>query len=351
MRLGGNRIFSYFNGGEQMSLGSRMPLAILGGAALLLAAAVSPAVKSARATTGPRLKWFRLTTPATPTPRAIGAMAYDPVSRKVVLFGGYSGTGYLEDTWTFDGVTWARVTTSATPPARVAAAMAFDQGSQKLVLFGGYNGTNYLNDTWLWDGAMESWQQTSPSVRPTAVTGPSLFMDPANGHVDNFGGFDGMFYQLTTYQWTGTDWQVLHPKTSPFARGAAIAALDNARNNVVLYGGLADLNPLNTWTWDGTNWTEVFPATQPNFVYDSAAVFEPHLNAVVAFGGASGGVDLNRTWEWTGSNWVQLAPQNLPPAREGHGMVYDPVVGHIVVFGGEAGNTIYRDTWELLVSR
>jgi hypothetical protein len=33
-----------------------------------------------------------------------------------------------------------------------------------------------------------------------------------------FGGFDGRFYQLGTWQWTGRYWMQLHPATSPTAR-------------------------------------------------------------------------------------------------------------------------------------
>jgi hypothetical protein len=30
-------------------------------------------------------------------------MTYDPVSGKIIAFGGFDGTGYLNDTWSFDG--------------------------------------------------------------------------------------------------------------------------------------------------------------------------------------------------------------------------------------------------------
>ena len=67
-------------------------------------------------------------------------------------FGGFDGTSYLNDTWSFDGTTWAQIATQSAPPARTAAEMTYDSVSQKVVLFGGYDGTNYLGDTWLWDG-------------------------------------------------------------------------------------------------------------------------------------------------------------------------------------------------------
>src|SRR5215217_5892811 len=86
----------------------------------------------------------------------------------------------------------------------------------------GFNGT-YLSDTWLWDGSNLVWTQATPQHHPSAVTGPMLFADP-NGRADLFGGFDGQFYQLTMWQWVGSDWTQLFPQTVPFARASAAVA-------------------------------------------------------------------------------------------------------------------------------
>jgi hypothetical protein len=96
--------------------------------------------------------WVQLTPTNSPPARSYLAMAYDPVSGKVIMFGGDNGTTYLNDTWVFDGVTWTEVTVNTPPPARAAAQMAYDSVTQKIVLFGGFDGRNYLGDTWLWDG-------------------------------------------------------------------------------------------------------------------------------------------------------------------------------------------------------
>ena len=100
--------------------------------------------------------WVQLSPATSPPARSYLAMSYDPASGKIIMFGGFDGTGYLNDTWTFDGVTWAQVATDTPPPARAAAQMAYDSGTQKVVLFGGYNGRNYLGDTWLWMGQPHS---------------------------------------------------------------------------------------------------------------------------------------------------------------------------------------------------
>ncbi len=318
--------------------------------ALVLAACMFyPRQQLAAAQHAPSLSgnWVRITTAVSPTARSGMAMAYDPISKEVVLFGGFSASGYLDDTWTFDGKTrsWTQQHPATAPPVRTAGNMAYDAVSHQLVLFGGYNGSTYLGDTWTWDGASSTWTQQNPAHPPVAVTGPSLFTDPLNGHADNFGGYDGFLYQLHTYQWTGSDWQLLQPKTTPGARGAAAAGLNAADHYVVLFGGLADINPNNTWEWNGTNWIEESPAQQPVLLYDAGTAYDSMLKQVVLFGGGSGGVDQNQTWEWTGSTWVTIVTPTTPAPRELHGMTFDQQGARIVMFGGQDGGTFLNDTW------
>ncbi|MBV9103016.1 MAG: hypothetical protein JO060_05450 [Candidatus Eremiobacteraeota bacterium] len=294
--------------------------------------------------------WMKITTRDRPSRRAAFAMAYDPVSKKVVLFGGYSGSSYLADTWTFDGASWQLQHPSTSPAGRSASSMAFDKRTKKLVLFGGYDGVSDRSDTWLWDGSTGQWSATDSKKSPGALTGPNLFTDPLDGHVDEFGGYDGFLYQLRTWRWDGNTWELLHKTHPPSARAFAEVATNPVTRTTLLFGGLADINSANTWTWDGTRWREQSPSMQPPGVYYGAAAYDRALDAVVTFGGGHGGVDLNDTWAWSGANWMDLTPTNSPSPRESHGMAFDAAIGHIVLFGGTyyPKHALYNDTWELI---
>lgn len=289
--------------------------------------------------------WMQLPAPNSPSARSYMAMTYDPASDKVVMFGGFDGSTYLNDTWTFDGVTWTQVTTPVAPPARVNMQMAYDVLTQKVVLFGGYNG-RYLGDTWLWDGKTSRWTRATPAHSPAPVTGPMLFTGPT-GSVEVYGGFDGQLYQLTNWRWTGGDWEQLSAPT-PYARASAAVGVHHFTREVVLFGGLADVNPTNTWTYNGRIWTMQSPANQPLLVYGGCAAFDPNLQSVVLFGGASGGFAQHTSWTWSNSNWTQLLTTRAPSPREGAGIAYLPALGHVVIFGGQKGNTYLNDTWELI---
>jgi len=293
--------------------------------------------------------WVQLSPANSPSARSYVAMTYDPISGKVIMFGGFDGTGYLNDTWTFDGISWAPVATGGnSPPPRAAAQMAYDSVTHEVILFGGYNGTNYLGDTWLWDGTTSQWTHVRLRGGPAAVTSPMLFPDP-NGHVDLLGGFDGQFYQYRMWQWTGSYWRQLFLPMLPYARSSAAVAANSVTGEVVLFGGLADVNPINTWTYDGTTWTLQSPPAQPDWVYAGSAAFDPNLNAAVLFGGGSGGIDQNTTWVWYfRSLWRQMRPRQSPPAREGAGIAYYPALHHVIVFGGQNSEAPLNDTWELI---
>ncbi len=305
--------------------------------------------------------WTKLSPATSPSGRAGATMAYDPVSKKIVLFGGFGGPSkaYLNDTWTFDGTTWSRQQTSVAPPVRSAAAMGFDKRVQKLVMFGGFNGKptedGYLNDTWLWDGAISTWTQATMKSSPPRATGPVVFTDPLSGRAIMFGGYD-RFKTLKAYgktwRWTGTAWQKLHPAVSAYPRGGGVAAFDLVRKNVVLTGGDGDtIRTDNTWTWDGKTWTQQFPSTQVQQLISAGIAFDADSQLVIVFGGWGGdlGQETNQTWSWDGTNWVQLNPAKSPSARDGLGMAYDPVTHEVVMFGGETkliNGKYLNDTWK-----
>ncbi len=73
------------------------------------------------------LTWKKLAPTKGLPPRASFASAYDPVGKKVVLFGGFNANAVLNETWTFNGTTWTQVKTSVAPTPRAAASMAYDR--------------------------------------------------------------------------------------------------------------------------------------------------------------------------------------------------------------------------------
>jgi len=55
---------------------------------------------------------------------------------------------YANDFWQWDGTNWSPVTFPRVPSARDDGAMAWDPSTQMMVLFGGYAGQQFLSDLW-----------------------------------------------------------------------------------------------------------------------------------------------------------------------------------------------------------
>jgi hypothetical protein len=132
-------------------------------------------------------------------------LAYDETSKQVVLFGGSTALGTAAgDTWTYNGVNWIQQQPGVVPPQRCDEAIAFDPILKSAVTFGGLSGPcedcggGRLNDTWLWNGA--HWAQVQTSASPTARSGSSFDYDATMKGVLVFGGW------ISCCSFTSTNW-------------------------------------------------------------------------------------------------------------------------------------------------
>ncbi len=86
--------------------------------------------------------WTSATPANSPSPRTYHAMVWDGERREIVLFGGIGppaepGGAALADTWVWNGANWTRKTPTTSPPGRYAHAMAWDPVRKQVILFGG----------------------------------------------------------------------------------------------------------------------------------------------------------------------------------------------------------------------
>ena len=135
--------------------------------------------------------WSQITTATTPGSRTGLKLVYVPEWGKTLLFGGSFRSGdqrsYPNDTWIYDGQTWRQIVTNNAPQGRYYHQMAYDPVRKAVVLFGGYRvDSGALNDTWEFNGT--DWQPITPTTTPppTWVAG-MLYYPPLSGIV-MFGG-------------------------------------------------------------------------------------------------------------------------------------------------------------------
>jgi RHS repeat-associated protein len=194
------------------------------------------------------------------------------------------------------------------------------------------------------------WVPLAPARSPEARAGGAAVSDQARRQVVLFGGrASGSRMLGDTWTWDGASWTRQAPPTTPAARTLALAAYDEALQRVVLFGGSASGSSVlgDTWTWDGATWTERAPATAPPARAGGSMAWDASLRRIVLYGGRGvGGQALGDTWAWDGTTWTQLHPAASPGPLADAAMTFDEAHGALLLFGGGAGGSAARDdTW------
>lgn len=353
---------------------------------------------------------------------------------QLVKMAGLSNTS-TTGTWT----TLKATGTAGNPSIRSGALMVYKASTSKIYIYGGYNGTTYLNDFWSYDIAGNAFTQISPTG--TAPTGTELMaggFDVTNnrvwytggwsdgtqvngknnvGYISGVGGGSEAYVEVrapdTDNQMyaghsssastvdTKRGWIILHEmmtKDSTERYSYAIDMNDGITSNKPVYG----LNesdwmssrdaPASVWDPVRREWliingfanmgddTTISTGTHVNDIwsYDnfnnrwryankgnlgmphtegSVAVYDTTRNRVVVFGGLSGTAETgNEVWTATADangmyKWAKLTPTSTPPtSRWLTTAVYDAANDRVlVVQGGKIGGPT-NEVWELSFS-
>lgn len=263
--------------------------------------------------------------------RFISALAYENARGKTLLFGGASSEGtFRNDTWEWDGARWREVTPAGLSPApRIEHHMVYDSYRERVILFGGYSMDSSgaeipLNDTWEWDG--KTWTNVTPQQSPSPRKRHAMAYDQARQEVVLFGGNSEGEYKGDTWVWNGDVWMERRAnQTSPSARLGHAMAYDQQRRQVILFGGEgSDGRRSDTWAWDGNRWLQVatedeFPSTcciNQSLAYDS-------IRDRIILTAIPDSSTLVNTWEWDGEQWTDVTPDSTQPEARNYSSSYD----------------------------
>jgi cysteine-rich repeat protein len=246
--------------------------------------------------------------------------------RAILLHGGA--------TWELSRAGWTQLAASS-PVQRSLAAIAFDPIARNAVMFGGDGGGSTLGDTWIWNGV--AWTQSTPAQSPSARQGAAMAFD--GEHVTMFGGTasPGAPGIAETWSWSGSSWILATPATSPPAVVGATAGYDPIRDEMVLFGAG------QTWTYNGVTWTDEAVSVSPGPRSNMQFVWNAAVQRLVLAGG-EGAID---TWAWDGERWSQLATTGRPPGRGSAAYAASLDGAGLLLYGGRIGSTSYADLWEL----
>jgi hypothetical protein len=99
-------------------------------------------------------QWSRVITAQAPPGRGLATLVYDPLTKTSLFYGG-ADMAY-NDTWSWDGKAWTQLHPATSPPHLSGSgpdpAATYDPERGLVLLFGGYTSTGYVNSLWAWTG-------------------------------------------------------------------------------------------------------------------------------------------------------------------------------------------------------
>ncbi len=254
--------------------------------------------------------------------------------------------GSVEQVWSWDGSAWSLVDDGG-PPATVVTGVAYDPVRRAAVRYGGLplDSNDCSTETWEWSAA--GW--VSKEVDPPTVCDHMFMVHEATRQRSLlFGGGDDAGNLITeTWAWDGATWQQLASE-GPSGRAHFGFVYDEGHEQALIYGGYDGSAVFDDfWSWDGSSWSQIdFPGPGPRSHLGLAAGDEDLL----LFGGASGPSTFTSlrddTWRLTDGQWQEVEGDG-PSTRGSPAMGYDPGRGTFVLYGGfGADSGLLGDTWE-----
>jgi MYXO-CTERM domain-containing protein len=344
--------------------------------------------------------WVDRSAPSnSPGPRTWHAMAADPVTGKVYVFGGQDDRGNIrDDLWEWNGDKWVECPADIKPPARFDTALAYDPARKSLILFGGspagsnsmYGYMDVLADTWEWNTGTRKWTQLFPTLSPSKRSGHGMVTDSARKKIVLYAGYDGSsdigvyppyppyYYpdagvytdpnKNDVWEWDGatSTWTNRTPTllvSMPTGGYYPIMVFDEGRKKLTLfqaaggyygygYGSAAG----DFWEWDpaGGAWSQkVTGEALGGGVNDGIVSYDSIRRRVVLLGMPmmSSGITMS-TWELdaSGPTWYARPPSGEPSDRWSAGIAFDNQRGVVVLFGGSPNGTTTDETWEYSVT-
>jgi hypothetical protein len=177
-----------------------------------------------------------------PGPRESHAMVCEENRKKIILFGGLTinfpgGQKALDDTWEWNGSVWTKLHIKG-PEPRWGHKIVYDESRGVIILFGGYDGSKYFNDTWIFEGKTATWSKTNDIHTPLARCSHGMTYNNYRKKVLLFGGVTLSDVPLNDlWEWDGNDWNLIQDPAPPKPRYNHGFVYDIKRNKTLLFGG------------------------------------------------------------------------------------------------------------------
>lgn len=294
---------------------------------------------------GGTLGWWRdAQTGTPPTGRGGHRMVYCSSNGLYYVFGGYDGTNYLNDLYSFNPATnvWSAITpaTATIPGTRAWHAMVYNSETNEILVAGGYNNVvNGYLDVYKYSITGNEWTTNAAWNMPNKLWDMmSLFIPTvgatAGGMMICGGTFASMY--AATYLFNGSTWAYKGEMPYATAYGAACWMADKNLALVVAEINNTDVMVSATYNLTTNTWTEV--AAPPVVRHEQTLVYDSTNNQALMFGGSAvstAGIGTKNLYSYdpTADAWTELTAYSEENVTQ-HAAVWDSAYQQMVVWGG-----------------
>ncbi|MHA1996019.1 MAG: Kelch repeat-containing protein [Candidatus Hodarchaeales archaeon] len=292
-----------------------------------------------------QVHWEQLNDSNTPPARFFASMVYNPISEKILMFGGANGPT-LNDLWEFNynQGSWINLNPSNPPQSRRETVMVYSSAVNKMIIYGGFSAELpiVLNDTWLYNPINNSWSKSENDNGPSYRRSHNMVFDSINQRVILFGGKNrkGQVLKDTWEYYPETDiWNNITSLTDPSRRIYHSMVYITSHQKILLFGGgLGDSGQAKNDTWifncQTDEWNEINPLIAPPATQSRDIVYDPILDKVFLWDTYNG---LGWLFDFDTYEWMKI-PSPLSPTFGrliyGHSLEYNPAINKTLLFGG-----------------
>ena len=298
--------------------------------------------------------WEKLNLTISPSARNHGHLVYDSENKKTILFGGLSdGRVHNDDTWVFDSNTmnWTQMHPNNSPSGRYGHIMVFDPVTNKIILFGGHRYAQYLADTWTYDYVTNNWTEVTPTNSPPKRAYTSMVYDNTNNIVLMHGGYN-VGDETWSYNTTSNKWINMNITGGPGNRVGAYYSFDQDNGKFIVYGGWTNPSDTRAYDYKSNTWTNLNSTNEPTKrrSYASNMFYDPIMKRSIFYSGTSNVCCYDEIWsfDYDENSWYEINSTNTPGGRWTHGMAYDSYSDFVILFGGIGpDSSLSNETWIL----
>ncbi len=278
---------------------------------------------------------------AGPSQRWKHSAIFDSELNRVVFFGGKGSVDCLNDVWalSLNDLSWSQISTSGqVPTIRQSHSAIYDPVNKRMIVFGGTNPSSVFNDLYSLDLSTYVWTQLSPGgTLPNVRWNHTAIYNPTDSSMVVFAGrqlFTGAY--KTTGQIDTIDYNIANS-------GGTLSSVQAAST---WFNDLWKLD-LKTLTW-----SQIIPAgTLPPVRECHTATYIPDVNYMLVYAGYANWECLGDLWKYdfASNSWTEITVSgDAPLPKSSHSAFYDGENNRLITFGGIDETWItFDDVWEL----